>query len=74
MVARSLDKALPDIPPVRNHSNTLTSFTEAAFFHRCGGDWHQIVANPAYYVLGRCKFHQLINMDELYKYLKMIGC
>ena len=31
------------------------------------------MTNAAYDVPGRCKFHQLINMDELYKYLKMIG-
>ena len=74
------DKALPDNPPlpaaspVRIHSNTLTSFTEAAFFWRCGGYWDQIAASLAYDVPGRCMFHQLINMDELYMNLKMIGC
>ena len=37
-VAESLGKELPEIPPVRIQSDTLTSFTEAAFFQRCGGD------------------------------------
>ena len=30
-------------PKVRINSCTLSSFTEAAFFQRCAGDWDQIV-------------------------------
>ncbi|CAK0807357.1 unnamed protein product [Prorocentrum cordatum] len=61
MVATARDVAIPDIPPVRVNSNTLTTFTEAAFSQRRGGDWDQI-------------YHRLVNVDEIYKYLKLVGC
>ncbi|CAK0866307.1 unnamed protein product [Prorocentrum cordatum] len=47
---------------------------EAAFFQRRGGDWDQIVAYTSYDALGRCKRHRLVNVDEIYKYLKLVGC
>jgi hypothetical protein len=58
---------------VKIHSSTLTSFTDAAFFQRCAGDWDQIVPSERHNASGRCHFSTLINLDEAYKYLKMVG-
>ena len=53
-------------------SSVLSSFTEAAFFQRCAGDWGQVQAGDD--VDGwRCTFGTLVNLDEAYKYFKMGG-
>ena len=55
MVAQSLpDAAARVAPAVRIQSSTLSSFTEAAFFQRCAGDWCQIVPSEQHDVQGRC--------------------
>jgi hypothetical protein len=51
-------------------SSTLTSFTEAAFFKRVAGDLDQVVDGHA---PGRVHFGCLVNLDEGYKFLKMLG-
>jgi hypothetical protein len=61
------------LPPVRLNSSTLSAFTEPAFFQRCAGDWDQVVTSEAHDLRGRVHFSTLVNLDEAYKYFKMVG-
>lgn len=71
------NRASQDTQPVhdpRIWSSTLTSFTEAAFFQRCAGDWNQVEhPEPVGELRGRFHYSTLLNVDEAYKFLKMIG-
>ncbi|CAK0813141.1 unnamed protein product [Prorocentrum cordatum] len=60
-------------PPVQVNSATLTSFANAAFFQRCAGDWGQVRNGAELGCPGRVHFGTLINVDEAYKMLRMIG-
>ena len=51
----------------------LTSFTEAAFFLRCAGDWNQVVPSESHALSGRVYYGTLVNLDEAYRFLKMVG-
>ena len=55
---------------VRVLSSSLTSFTEQAFFKRVSGDLDQIVDGD---FKGRVHFGCLVNLDEGYKFLRMLG-
>ncbi|CAK0811393.1 unnamed protein product [Prorocentrum cordatum] len=55
------------------NSATLTSFTNAAFFQRCAGYWGQVRNGAELGCPGRVHFGTLINVDEAYKMLRMIG-
>ena len=58
----------------RVRSSTLTSFTEAAFFQRCAGDWDQVQhPEPTGELRGRFHYSTLLTVDEAYKFLKMLG-
>ena len=62
------DEAMPrESLNVQVNSATLTSFTNAAFFQRCAGDWQQVPKGEERGVLGRVHFSTLINVDEAYK-------
>lgn len=52
-------------------SSTLTTFTEAAFFHRCSGDFNQVPDSKA--GAQRIHFGTLVNLDEAYKLYRMLG-
>lgn len=56
-------------------STTLCSFTESAFFHRCSADWDQVQLPGQEGACGRGRFHYstLLNLDEAYKFLRMLG-
>ena len=71
--AHSQPGASAQVPRVTVNSSTLTSFTEAAFFQRCAGDWDQVVPSEKHTLSGRVYFGTLVNLDEAYKYFKMIG-
>ena len=58
---------------VRVESSIMTSFTEAAFFQRCAGDWDQVKPNELHDLSGRVYFGTLVNLDEAYRFLKMVG-
>ena len=51
-------------------SSTLTTFTEAAFFKRVSGDLDQVDGGVT---RGRLTFGCLVNLDESYKFLRMLG-
>ncbi|CAK0904715.1 unnamed protein product [Prorocentrum cordatum] len=51
----------------------LTSFTEATFFLRCAGDWDQVAPSESHDLSGRVYYGTLINLDEAYRFLKMVG-
>ncbi|CAK0821553.1 unnamed protein product, partial [Prorocentrum cordatum] len=55
------------------NSATLAFFTNAAFFQRCAGDWGQVRNGTGLGCPGRVHFGTLINVDEAYKMLRMIG-
>lgn len=55
---------------VKVASSTLTTFTEAAFFKRVSGDLEQVVDGAT---IGRVHFGCLINLDEGYKFLRVLG-
>ena len=63
----------PRPPRVRVQSAVLSTFTEPAFFQRCAGDWDQIVPSDFHDLDGRVLFGTLVNLDEGYKYMKMVG-
>ena len=66
--------APPTRPPRATvQSAMLTTFTEAAFFQRCAGDWDQIAQASEHGVCGRMHFGVLVNLDESYKLLRMLG-
>ena len=52
-------------------SSTLTTFTEAAFFQRCSGDFEQVTQSTV--LGGRVHYGCLINLDEAYKLFRMLG-
>ena len=58
---------------VKVESSMLTSFTEAAFFQRCSGDWNQVAPSELHGLSGRVYFGTLMNLDEAYRFLKMVG-
>ena len=60
-------------PPARVNSSTLTSFTDAAFFQHCAGDWDQVKDGALHGIPGRVHYGQCVNLDESYKLLRMIG-
>ena len=60
-------------PTVRVASSMLSSFTEAAFFQRCAGDWDQVPPSEKHNLSGRVFFGTLVNMDEAYRFFKMVG-
>ena len=71
---RAQTAAAADAPQVTLWSTTLSSFTEPAFFQRCAGDWCQNTdENAPEAVSGRFHFSTLLNLDEAYKFLKMLG-
>ncbi|CAK9116147.1 unnamed protein product [Durusdinium trenchii] len=51
-------------------SCTLTSFTEAALWERCGADWQQCSSG---HFAGRNHYSTLLNLDESYKFLRYLG-
>ena len=51
-------------------SSTLTTLTEAAFFKRVSGDLEQVVDGAT---IGRLHFGCLVNLDEGYKFLRVLG-
>ena len=51
----------------------MSSFTEPAFMLRCSGDWGQVVASEKHGLVGRIYFGTLVNLDEAYRFLKMVG-
>ena len=60
--------------PPKVKSATLTSFTDAAFFQRCAGDWQQVCnASSIGLDSGRIHYSTLVNLDEAYKLFKMLG-
>ena len=61
-------------PSVQIRTSTLTSFTEAEFFHRCAFDWRQLASpdsGPG--TDGRFCHSVFLNLDEAYKFAKMLG-
>ena len=50
-----------NVRAVRVESSTLRSFTEAAFFQRCAGDWNQIVPSELH---DPARAHLLRNLCE----------
>jgi hypothetical protein len=63
----------PGIKSVRVESSTLTAFTEAAFFQRTSGDFDQLLPSQWHDLLGRIFFGTSVNLDEAYRFLKMVG-
>ena len=63
--------------PARNaavKSTTMTSFAEAAFFQRASGDFSQLARpDPTETIEGRFDLANLLNLDEAYKFIKMLG-
>ena len=59
-------------PRAKVASCVLTTFTKAAF-QRCTGDWQQVVHGMERGVPGRMLKGVLVNLDESYKFLRMLG-
>jgi hypothetical protein len=57
----------------RVNSATLTSFTDAAFFQHAAGDWDQVKDCDRHGLSGRVLFSLLVNLDEAYKFFRMLG-
>lgn len=52
----------------------LNSFTQAAFFVRCSGDWCQFVGDIVDMELrARLHYSTVLNLEEAYKYWKTLG-
>ena len=51
-------------------TSTLTTFTEAAFFKRVSGDLDQVAGGKT---TGRYTYGCMVNLDESYKFLRMLG-
>ena len=51
-------------------TSTLTTFTEAAFFKRVSGDLDQVAGGKT---TGRFTYGCMVNLDESYKFLRMLG-
>ena len=60
-------------PRAAVQSTMMSTFTEAAFFQRCAGDWDQIAQGPEHGVCGRMHYGVLVNLDESYKLLRTLG-
>ena len=67
------DDRHPAIRALHVESSTLSSFTEAAFFQRCAGDWSQVTPSERHDLSGRIFYGTSIHLDEAYLFLKMLG-
>ena len=60
-----------DSTVVKRESCMLANFTEQAFMSRCSSDWKQI--HFADGSAKRCHFANVLNLDESYRFLRMVG-